>query len=181
MRAMVECTIRELARCDNASFHALVVPLGEMCKLTYTATHGSYFEPTAANASVPGWTRDLRLTANPAAGGMRALVFLHPRLPRGVVAFRGTDLDPATVSGQADACADRILFDPSRKLQPYCSGFSEHTLNYWSRALDFVRAVRSAHPVRSFTFTGHSLGAALALMMAATGAAGPPGPPQIPP
>lgn len=46
---------------------------------------------------------------------------------------------------------------------------SPSRLDYWSRALDFVKAVRSAHPARALTFTGHSLGAALALMMAAVG------------
>ena len=158
--------ISALANASDAAFHALVTPLALMTKLTYTATTGSYFNASELNATVPGWQRDLNLTANPPAG-MRALFFYQPGTRRGVVAFRGTDLNHSTASGRADACADAILADDT--LPPSCSReFPPSTLDYWARAVDFVAAAAARHPELSLLFTGHSLGAQLAAMSAAS-------------
>lgn len=161
--------IEGLASAPDASWHTLVGELAEMTKLTYTATQGSYFKPEDANATTAvGWQRDLRLTADPPAG-MRALYFYQPATRRAVVAFRGTDLDRAGVSGQADGCADAMLWEdkPLSALPAYCKSFSADTLDYWSRAREYVLSVRKAHPTFQLLYTGHSLGAGLACLSAA--------------
>ncbi|KAL1507926.1 hypothetical protein AB1Y20_007530 [Prymnesium parvum] len=152
-----------LAQWNASTFHAEVVPLSRMVRLAYTATAGSYFNASELNSSVPGWRRDLGLTANPPAG-MRALLFVQPHTHRAVVAFRGTDLDRTAVSGQADACADSLLFGD--ELPPFCGQFSNHTLDYLLRAAEFVARCAAAYPSYELLFTGHSLGAALAMMVA---------------
>ena len=163
--------IANLSTCDNATFHATVVPLAEMVKLTYTATHGSYYNASEANATVAGWTRDLARTADPPAG-MRALLFVQPSTRRGVVAFRGTDLNRSGVSGQADACADALLSGGNASLPTFCAQFSNHTLDYIARAGEFAVAAAAAYPTLELLFTGHSLGASLAMMATAMVQAG---------
>jgi hypothetical protein len=96
-----------LTASSDDEFHAFVAPLAEMTKLTYTATWGSYYKEWEANATVLGWARGT-LESNPRGGGMRALTFLQASSQRGVVAFRGTDLNRSGVSGQADFCADTV-------------------------------------------------------------------------
>ena len=58
-----DAAIAALATASDEQWHALVSPLAEMTKLTYTATYGSYFAPADLNASVSGWERDLALRA----------------------------------------------------------------------------------------------------------------------
>ena len=102
-----------LNACPAVAFHEFVEPMANMTKLTYTATVGcSYFNPADQNASVPGWERELGpgMQQDPAEGGMRALLFTQPSTKKAVVAFRGTDLNETNVSGQADSCADKILW-----------------------------------------------------------------------
>ena len=82
-----------LASCNDSVFHAEVIPLSQMVRLTYTATSGSYYNATERDATVAGWTRDLAHTADPPAG-MRALLFVQPSTRRAVIAFRGTECDP---------------------------------------------------------------------------------------
>lgn len=158
--------IVNLSTCNNVSFHATVVPLAEMVKLTYTATHGSYYNASDENATVAGWTRDLARTVDPPAG-MRALLFVQPSTRRGVVAFRGTDLNRSGVSGQADACADALLSGDNASLPAFCAQFSNHTLDYIARAGEFAAAAAAAYPELELLFTGHSLGASLAMMATA--------------
>ena len=89
-----------------------------MTKLSYTATHGAYYNASDAARTVDGWVRALDLDANPTNGGMHAIVFAEavkkqkkPKsVPRIAIAFRGTDLDLAGASGQADSCADAMLW-----------------------------------------------------------------------
>lgn len=164
-----------LLNCTDAEFRAHAEPLGQMTSLAYTATHGSYFNSSTVNSTVDSWVRGL--TANPPGGGMRALLFLQPRTQRGVVAFRGTDLDRHAASGQADACADHILFNESGALPEFCAQFDAATLDYFARALEFVAEVRAAHPNLDLLFTGHSLGAGLAMMMSVAAPASQPGVP----
>ena len=154
-----------LASCNDTCFHATVVPLSLMDRLTYTATFGSYYNESERNATVAGWTRDVALTANPPAG-MRALLFVQPSTQRAVVAFRGTDLNTSGVSGQADACADAI-FASASKVPEFCGQFDNHTLDYLPRAMEFAARASRAYPNAELLFTGHSLGASLAMMVAA--------------
>jgi hypothetical protein len=132
-------------------------------QLSYTATTGSYFNASDENATVDGWERPL--THNPPFG-MRALCFVDHAAARAVIAFRGTDLDNRSASGQADACADSLLwegFEPA-----WCRRkFSSATIDYLAAALSFAATARSRYPSLDFLYTGHSLGAGLAFAVAA--------------
>ena len=158
-----------LAHAPAAEFHAFVAPLATFAKYTYTSTAGSTdYEPGDANATVPGWTRS-GLRHDPPEGGMRALLFLDDATAKGVVAFRGTDLNAGSPSGRADACADRLLWGgvAPPDLPTACDAFPARDLDYLARARDFVASVRAAHPERDLLLTGHSLGAGLAAILAA--------------
>lgn len=172
-----DAAVAGLATAGNQAWHDVVFPLAVMTKLAYTATHGSYYNASEVNATAPGWIRDLALTANPRGGGMRALYFYQPETQRGVIAFRGTDLNISGVSGQADRCGDMVLWDNAtrKQLPGFCDQFSDATLDYWARAKDFVAAARAAHPDHQFLFTGHSLGAGLSCLSAGAAAVAPGG------
>lgn len=152
-------SLQFLANSDDGTFHAFVDPLANMTTLSYTATWGAYHEKQAEKATVRGWRR-AEPEANPQAGGMRALTFLHDNTSLGVVAFRGTDLDRTGVSGQADACADTLL--SGKPLPPACSRFTVASIDYLSRARDFAAEVAQRYPKVDWLYTGHSLGALLA-------------------
>ncbi|CAE7239178.1 rplX [Symbiodinium natans] len=147
----------------DADFFEFVSPLAEMTKLTYTATWGTYFKPSDQNQSVEGWVRTWP-EANP-KGGMRALTFVQESAGRGVVAFRGTDLNPSGRSGQADACANEELAE--KPLPAFCNQFTAFELDYVSRALDLAQKAAQAHPTVEWLYTGHSLGAELASVVGA--------------
>ena len=148
--------------------------------LSYVSTNGSYHNATRANSTSlgPAWVLQTAPRADPPAGGMRALTFLHPPTRRALVAFRGTDLGASDPSAAADACADTMLWDgtPFDALPTACQhAFSRSQLDYFARAVEFAHAVANAFPSYQLAFTGHSLGAGLALMVAATaGSCAPP-------
>ena len=151
----------------DEAFAELVAPVAVAVNLSYVATHGSYYDPSAANATPgPAWTK-AALEADPADGGMRALAWLHADGARAIVAFRGTDLDPRAPSGRADACADALLFRGPGAVPAWCAReFDAAQIDYFARASDFARAFEAAHPRRGVLYTGHSLGAALAALVA---------------
>eukprot|EP00039_Didymoeca_costata_P005558 m.82460 g.82460 ORF g.82460 m.82460 type:complete len:536 (+) comp12872_c0_seq1:2287-3894(+) len=160
----------QIIESDSEEFHKFIAPISESIYLSYTSTNGSYFNASDVAKSVgDGWTREHDLESH-VQYGMRALFFSHAATQRVLVAFRGTDLNSSSVSGQADQCADSILWDatPRDKLPEYCNKFSNSTLDYLSNAL---QAVAKAHAVArlasyQFLYTGHSLGAGLASLVA---------------
>ena len=134
-----------------------------------TATSGSYFNATTANETIgDGWQRD-PVEANPHGGGMRALGFVHGASGRGLVVFRGTDLGPSKPSSTADSCADSLLFDGSTRAQlpASCAAFPPVVLDYLQAARAFAAAFKARHAGIETLFTGHSLGAGLAVLVAA--------------
>jgi hypothetical protein len=139
-------------------------------RLSYTATHGGYYENWTVHETVSDSWRKSALEANPESGGMHALVFVNDADWRVLVAFRGTDLTNDT-SGIADQCADTYLWQgvAYNDLPPECRQFSEHTLDYLSRASDFAYEVAGYYRLYEILYTGHSLGAGLALMMSIMG------------
>ena len=163
-----------LDTCDDQTFRAFVTPVALMTRLSYTATYGSYYNASEANSTVAGYARVMDLERNPKAGGMHALVFASTEerdqttdTRRVVIAFRGTDLSPVGVSGQADECADIRLWDSHTKQEPaYCSKFDNYTLDYLGRALDMTGLVQDRFPDAEILMTGHSLGAGLANLVA---------------
>ncbi|KAG8470517.1 hypothetical protein KFE25_008938 [Diacronema lutheri] len=163
--------LRAVPSCDTAEFQRLVAPMAVAARLTYTSTAGSSYEnPSDANATVPGFVRS-GIKHDPAAGGMRALVFADESSGRLLLAFRGTDLDNTTVSGAADACANLVLFEEARRreLPSSCDRFDPSTLDYFARSVAFARQVEGAFAPTGLQLliTGHSLGAALAVLVAA--------------
>ena len=102
--------------------------------------------------------------------GMRALTFVHNVTRRVLVAFRGTDLGLSKPSSIADKCADAMLWDGRtfQHLPPPCKAFTLEQLNYFARAIDFSHSVAEAFPHYDLAYTGHSLGAGLALLVAAS-------------
>eukprot|EP00437_Effrenium_voratum_P021816 CAMPEP_0181414232 /NCGR_PEP_ID=MMETSP1110-20121109/9401_1 /TAXON_ID=174948 /ORGANISM="Symbiodinium sp., Strain CCMP421" /LENGTH=251 /DNA_ID=CAMNT_0023537109 /DNA_START=193 /DNA_END=945 /DNA_ORIENTATION=+ len=133
-----------------------------MTVLTYTATSGSYYKPSAQNKSVEGWVR-MWPEATPEEG-MRALTFVQLSSGRGVLAFRGTDLGTGR-SAQADSCANAEL--AGHPLPKYCDQFTAFQLDYLSRALELAQKAAQVHPTVEWLYTGHSLGAELASVVGA--------------
>ena len=139
-------------------------------RLSYTSTHGGYFENWTVNETVSAVWRKSELEHNPEDGGMHALVFVDEAEFRVLVAFRGTDLTNDT-SGIADQCADKLLWGEVAyaDLPTICHQFSEYTLDYLARASDFAYEVANWYPFYEILYTGHSLGAGLAIMLSVMG------------
>jgi hypothetical protein len=123
-----DSNLQDLRNGSFVRFGAAVAPLGNMTALSYTSTWGSYYNNYTRHSAPPGWQRS-PLESNPDVG-MRAIVFLSETAEDGsigriVVAFRGTDLDITKPSGQADSCADALLFENSTRaaLPKYCNQF----------------------------------------------------------
>lgn len=157
-----------LAKGSDEDYKDFVTPLAQMTKLTYTATWGSYYREKDENETISGWLRG-KLQSNPLVG-MRALTFFEWNTNRGVMAFRGTDLNSSNPSGQVDACANAFLSlceSHSGQLPAECQNFTVHQLDYLSRALEFAQKAAEAHPNTQWLYTGHSLGALLAELVAA--------------
>ncbi|CAK0846787.1 unnamed protein product [Prorocentrum cordatum] len=93
---------------------------------------GTYRREQEVNRTLgDGWERLYALEADPPEGGMRALVFLHAASRRGLVAFRGTDLNRTGASGQADFCAGRLLWENASRatLPGFCAAFTDSQLD----------------------------------------------------
>mmetsp|Transcript_102903 Transcript_102903/g.193577 ORF Transcript_102903/g.193577 Transcript_102903/m.193577 type:complete len:343 (-) Transcript_102903:49-1077(-) len=154
----------------EASYLGLVSPALQAIRLSYTATFGSYRKTQEVNGTLgDGWERFQSLERNPRDGGFHGLVFWHAETRQLVLAMRGTDLDPTGVSGQADSCADQLLWDNATydSLPAFCRQFSREDLDYFSAAEAFAdRALDLLKPSATL-FVGHSLGAGLSVMVAA--------------
>jgi len=96
------------------------------------------------------------------ADGMNALAY-RGSASRVIVAYRGT-------RSISDECADVLLFTPNDPLPDECEAFSKDTLDYVARAHEFAEealaAAGDAEDGFDVVFTGHSLGASLAQLMA---------------
>ena len=96
----------------DEAFAELVAPVAVAVNLSYVATHGSYYDPSAANATPgPAWTK-AALEADPADGGMRALAWLHADGARAMASLDGS-LDDGLLLGRAidDAMATMAVDD----------------------------------------------------------------------
>ena len=153
---------------DKPGFQHNMMLLANATKLSYTATWGSYYSHWDANATIgPGWVKS-SLEANPKDGGMHALLFVENTTSRALLVFRGTDLGPDAVSSNADICADSLLWNGYHynELPAMCQNYSVATLDYFTNAIAFTNTAMSMYSGYDFLFTGHSLGAGLAQMMA---------------
>lgn len=141
--------------------------LANATSLSYTSTHGSYYRPEDLRRTPgSGWVR-ADLHSDPPEGGLRALLFTHAPTRRALVAYRGTDLGPPSPGSTADRCAAALLFgdDPPPAV---CRGIPPSVTDYFDAALRFAWNASRQLPGFDFLFTGHSLGAGLALLVAAS-------------
>ena len=153
-------------------FHTNTGLIANATYLSYTSTTGSsYFKPGDVNATIaPGWIRDKNLSVDPAAGGMRALTFYETSTRRAIVVFRGTDLGTNNTGAMADQCADSMLWEgvTYADLPAACRAqFTPSQLDYLTHAEAFADVVAQALVGYDVLFTGHSLGAGLAFLVAA--------------
>jgi hypothetical protein len=156
-------------RAEAGAAHADMLLLVAAVRLSYVATHGSYYNPADANATLPGgeWARS-PVQRNPAFG-FHALTFVNAAQRRVLVAFRGTDLDVSHASGACDVCADQMLWQGTAvaDLPAMCAPFNASTLDYWGEARAMVQTIATTYDGYDVLFTGHSLGAGLSNLMAA--------------
>lgn len=139
-------------------------------RLTYVSTHGGYFENWTVNESIsPRWIKSDTYLLDPPYG-LRALVFYQPSSLRLLIAFRGTDLTN-DLGGLCDRCADQYLWGGVEydSLPSECQQFPESTLDYLTNAAAFANEVAFNFFLYDVMFTGHSLGAGLALCVSAMG------------
>lgn len=87
---------------------------------------------------------------------------------RVILSFRGTQISPS-IDSLADVCADKLLWEgfTLSSLPPECLVFEPHTLDYFSQALNYTLKVISLYSSMPILLTGHSLGAGLAILVAA--------------
>lgn len=135
-------------------------------------TYGSYFKPfpDPRFVTTPGWLRVPDSDRNPESGGMHAIVFVNRTMELTVVSFRGTDLNHSSLSGIADMCADKILWDNYAydELPAQCHRCfpNPKSLDYLGAAKTMLAEVMEAFPDYDTLLTGHSLGAGLATILA---------------
>lgn len=156
---------------DNASYLSVLSPALRAIKLSYTATYGSYRRQRDVNATLPGgWQRLPELDVDPPNGGLHGLVFFHAASRRAILAVRGTDLNSSSLSGLADTCADKLLWEGVTydDLPGACHQFSASELDYYAAAGTFINRALVALPAGTEPLlVGHSLGAGLAVLVAA--------------
>lgn len=87
---------------------------------------------------------------------------------RVIVAFRGTQMSDS-IDSLADVCADKLLWEGFNmsSLPEECLVFNPRTLDYVSQALNYTLQVISLYPSVPILLTGHSLGAGIAVLVAA--------------
>eukprot|EP00672_Neobodo_designis_P016490 CAMPEP_0174828770 /NCGR_PEP_ID=MMETSP1114-20130205/1528_1 /TAXON_ID=312471 /ORGANISM="Neobodo designis, Strain CCAP 1951/1" /LENGTH=332 /DNA_ID=CAMNT_0016062495 /DNA_START=27 /DNA_END=1021 /DNA_ORIENTATION=+ len=154
---------------DNTTDRLLL--LSNATRLSYVSTHGSYYNPSDANATLAqaGWIRGHE--ENPEFG-FHAIAFVNPAAARLLIAIRGTDLNVSGLSGQADVCADHFLWDAPPDFAnfsgapDFCAKFNRSTLDYFGAARSFLASAKASYPGYHVLLTGHSLGAGLAAMLA---------------
>lgn len=159
-----------LSNTSNDLFFTQLRVMLNATRLSYTATYGGYYENWTVTETISDHWRKSSLEHNPEEGGMRALVFINGDEGKILIAFRGTDLTNST-SGLADQCADQYLWQgvAYNDLPDACLNFSEHTLDYLARARDFSYEVQENYFSYEIMYTGHSLGAGLAIMLSIMG------------
>ncbi|GMH39311.1 hypothetical protein BSKO_07209 [Bryopsis sp. KO-2023] len=148
-------------------FHSLVDPLATMSVLTYITTNGTYYDERRLDMTVDGFVKDEELSVEQDTGGMRAIVFVHEAGGRVGVAYRGTDMNFKTRGGQLDICYDGVMAE-SPELFPFCKQFSPAELDYYAQAKKVMKETLAKYQNMSVVVTGHSLGCALAGLMAVT-------------
>lgn len=162
-----------LKETDLGPYFETVSPVLIAVRLTYTATTGSDYIPDEAAdpglLGLPGWSRLRHFDVDPKEGGLHALAFVHNETMRALLAFRGTDLGSGEGS-LADSCADSLLWENLTwaQLPADCHSFPNATLDYLSAALHWRDHVLHELPGFDPLYTGHSLGAGLAVLVAAS-------------
>lgn len=151
---------------------SLLYPAHVLSLFLYVATHGNFQNPVLASSMLSdlrkqGWLRSSNWTVDPAFG-FHAMLFVHNSTQRGIVAFKGADRgqNRSSESSAADFCATASMFDTPIVSSLDCGRFERSTLDYWTRAVDYVSRVKRSHPNLDISFTGHSIGGALALAIA---------------
>jgi len=130
----------------------------------------------SASASVSGgatWVRAPKLEADPYFGGVHARTFLDHGGRRALVAFRGICLDNEFRQCEVDKCfleslkAFGVISDMVYATRDACKDMVDD-LDYFPQAEAVVKRVQADHPDYAVMLTGHSLGGALAISVAAS-------------
>ncbi|EDQ86214.1 uncharacterized protein MONBRDRAFT_28432 [Monosiga brevicollis MX1] len=138
-----------------SEWHAIIGAFANVTTDTYT---------NGSTSNVGGYRELTRLAPD---FGLHAIVLQAETDPqRIIIAFRGTDLNESSPSGQVDNCADWLIWHPWLQPPSYCQNFNRSTYDYVTNALHLVAKVQAQYPSASLVTTGHSLGAGLAFLTA---------------
>jgi len=159
------------------TYHRVADPIAHTVRLSYTATQGIDRHEDEVNATIPeeragggSWQRLSEAERDPLEG-LKAVVLYDIAAQRAIIGFRGLNLSPlpGDSNRDADICAALALGleEATSQAAADCSRFSPETIDYFAQAVSVVQQTTLLLPGFSVLLTGHSLGASLAVLVAA--------------
>lgn len=161
------------------SYFRLMEPVVSAVDITYKSTLKE-FGSLYANATIPRevapgeeWVRMPELEANPQEGGVHMRVFAEHARKQAICAFRGICVDNTYRQCQVDKCflqsyqafgkISGVMYEAGTN----CASFAGE-MNYFEQADSLVRRVQAQLAGYSVLLTGHSLGGAMSISVAAS-------------
>lgn len=158
----------------SGAYLDLINPVAYAVRLSYTATHSFNRKEEDVRATIPAekmgggtWERLFAAEVDPPEG-LHAVILHDRKTYRAIIAFRGLNLSPLPVdrNRDADLCAADAI--DGKSMPAVCNTFSEHTLDYLAQGKEVVQRVQKLLPGYAILLSGHSLGAKVAVILAAT-------------